>query len=261
MAGVITRRKLIAGIAAGGSSIALSACTGPTYNAFFQDNVLSIGEWLNYRVQRLIIGNALAQEFPESEMSPVFRTNGNTDPGTPEYQKLAANQFADWRFRIDESGNSRLRTLLAQLQAMPSQNQITRHDCVEGWSAIGKWTGVQLGRLLKQAGLQPNARFIVFHCADNFDGTPYYESIDLVDAFHPQTLLAYALNGHPLSIGHGAPLRLRVERQLGYKQAKYVMRVEAVALLSGIGGGHGGYWEDGRATTGMQASNYPRACP
>ena len=127
---------------------------------------------------------------------------------------------------------------------MPSRTQITRHDCVEGWSAIGKWTGVQLGRLLKQVGLQPNVRFIVFHCADNFDGTPYYESIDLVDAFHPQTLLAYAMNGEPLSIGHGAPLRLRVERQLGYKHAKYVMRVEAVALLSGMGGGQGGYWED-----------------
>ncbi len=110
MAGVITRRKLIAGIAAGGSSIALSACTGPTYNAFFQDNVLSIGEWLNYRVQRLIMGNALAQEFPESEMSPVFRTNGNTDPGTPEYQKLAANQFADWRFGSTDSLPRRLRT-------------------------------------------------------------------------------------------------------------------------------------------------------
>jgi DMSO/TMAO reductase YedYZ molybdopterin-dependent catalytic subunit len=84
----------------------------------------------------------------------------------------------------------------------------------------------------------------VFHCADQFDGTPYYESIDLVDAFHPQTLLAYAMNGQPLSIGHGAPLRLRVERQLGYKQAKYVMHLEVVALLSGAGSGRGGYWED-----------------
>jgi DMSO/TMAO reductase YedYZ molybdopterin-dependent catalytic subunit len=102
---------------------------------------------------------------------------------------------------------------------MPARTQITRHDCVEGWSAIGKWTGVQLGRLLQQVGLQPNARFVVFHCADQFDGTPYYESIDLVDAFHPETLLAYAMNDQPLNIGHGAPLRVRVERQLGYKQA------------------------------------------
>ena len=244
MAGVITRRELIAGVAAGGSSIALSACTGPTYNPIFQHNVLSLGEWLNYRVHRLIEGNALAPEFTESEMSPVFRTNGNTDPGTQEYQKLAGNEFADWRLRIDGLVISPTSYSLAQLQAMPSRTQITRHDCVEGWSAIGKWTGVQLSRLLDQVGLQPNARFIVFHCADNFDGTPYYETIDLVDAFHPQTLLAYAMNNRPLSIGHGAPLRLRVERQLGYKQAKYIMRVEAVAFLSGIGGGQGGYWED-----------------
>src|ERR1700758_4322538 len=100
MAGVVTRRKLIAGVAAGGSSIALSAWTGPTYNPFFQDNVLSIGEWLNYRAQRLIVGNALAQEFAESDMSPMFRTNGNIDPGTAEYEKLAAGQFADWRLQI-----------------------------------------------------------------------------------------------------------------------------------------------------------------
>jgi DMSO/TMAO reductase YedYZ molybdopterin-dependent catalytic subunit len=244
VAGVITRRKLIAGVAAGGSSIALSAWTGPTYNTFFQDNVLSMGEWLNYRAQRLLEGNALAQEFSESEMSPVFRTNGNTDPHTLEYEKLAAGQFADWRLRVDGLVVSPNSYSLAELQAMPSRTQITRHDCVEGWSAIGKWTGVQLSRLLKQVGLHPNARFIVFHCADQFDGTPYYESIDLVDAFHPQTLLAYAMNAQPLSIGHGAPLRLRVERQLGYKHAKYIMRVEAAASLSGIGHGLGGYWED-----------------
>ncbi len=224
--------------------MALCACAGSTSSTFFQDNVLSIGERLNYRVQRLIRGNALVHEFPESEMSPVFRTNGNIDPGTPEYQQLAANQFADWQLRIEGLVGSPTVYSLAQLRAMASRTQITRHDCVEGWSAIGKWTGVQLGRLLKQAGLQPNARFIVFHCADNFDATPYYESIDLADAFHPQTLLAYAMNDQPLSIGHGAPLRLRVERQLGYKQAKYVMRVEAVASLSGIAGGQGGYWED-----------------
>jgi DMSO/TMAO reductase YedYZ molybdopterin-dependent catalytic subunit len=244
VAGVITRRKLIASIAAGGSPIVLSAWTGPTYNPFFQDTVLSAGEWLAYRAQRLLEGNALAQEFSESEISPVFRTNGTTEPGTPEYEKLAAGQFADWRLRIDGLVVSPTSYSLAELQAMPSRTQITRHDCVEGWSAIGKWTGVQLSHLLKQVGLQPNARFVVFHCEDRFDGTPYYESIDLVDAFHPQTLLAYAMNGQPLPIGHGAPLRLRVERQLGYKMAKYVLRVEVVALLSGIGGGLGGYWED-----------------
>ena len=127
---------------------------------------------------------------------------------------------------------------------MPSRTQITRHDCVEGWSAIGQWTGVPLGRLLGEAGLRPAARYVVFHCADDFDGSLYYESIDLADAHHPQTILAYAMNGAPLPIGHGAPLRLRVERQLGYKQAKFVMRLEVVASLAAIGAGKGGYWED-----------------
>ena len=176
--------------------------------------------------------NALAPELSESEMSPVFRTNGNTDPGTLEYQKFASGQFGDWRLRIDGLVISPTSYSLVELQAMPSRTQITRHD------------GVQLSHLFKQVGLQPNARFVVFHCADQFDGTPYYESIDLADAFHPQTMLAYAMNGEPLSIAHGAPLRLRVERQLGYKQAKYVTRLEVVALLSGVGSGRGGYWED-----------------
>lgn len=121
---------------------------------------------------------------------------------------------------------------------------VTMHCCVEGWTAIGKWKGVPLRDLLEAVRLMPRAHYIVFHCADDFDGRPYCESIDLNDAFHPQTILAYALNDAPLSIGHGAPVRLRVERQLGYKHAKYVMEVEAVASLAGIGQGKGGYWED-----------------
>jgi DMSO/TMAO reductase YedYZ molybdopterin-dependent catalytic subunit len=108
---------------------------------------------------------------------------------------------------------------------------------------------VQLGGLLGAAGMLPGARYVVFHCADDLAGSAdgkdrYYESIDLFDAFHPQTLLAYAMNGQPLAVAHGAPLRLRVERQLGYKQAKYVMRIEVVDRLEPIGGGKGGFWED-----------------
>ena len=134
---------------------------------------------------------------------------------------------------------------LADLRALAARTQITRHDCVEGWSAIGQWTGVPLGEVLKAAGLAANARYIVFHCADNLDGQGlYYESIDLFDAFHPQTILAYAMNGRPLQIGHGAPVRLRVERQLGYKHAKFVMRIEAAESLAAFGYGKGGFWED-----------------
>ena len=138
---------------------------------------------------------------------------------------------------------------LAELRALPSRTQITRHDCVEGWSSIGKWKGARLGPLLDQAGLKPNARYIVFHCADTLEQTldgsgQYYESIDLIDAYHPQTILAYDMNDQPLPVPHGAPLRLRVERQLGYKQAKYVMRIEAVDGFAHLGRGKGGFWED-----------------
>ncbi len=135
------------------------------------------------------------------------------------------------------------------LKSRPARTQITRHDCVEGWSGVAKWTGAPLGRLLDEARLMPAARFVVFYCADSLeaslDGTgQYYESIDLIDAYHPQTLLAHEMNGRPLPIAHGAPLRLRVERQLGYKMAKYVMRIEAVDSFAQLGRGKGGYWED-----------------
>ena len=131
------------------------------------------------------------------------------------------------------------------MHALPHREQITRHDCVEGWSAIGKWRGVPLRTILDAAGLRQDARYIVFHCADDMGGgRSYYESIDLIDAFHPQTILAFALNDRPLSVANGAPLRLRVERQLGYKQAKYLMRIEAVDSIANIGHGKGGFWED-----------------
>jgi DMSO/TMAO reductase YedYZ molybdopterin-dependent catalytic subunit len=136
---------------------------------------------------------------------------------------------------------------LAEIRGLPSRTQITRHDCVEGWSAIGEWKGARLSALLEAAHPLPHARYVVFYCADPMEtdpGSSYYESIDLEDAFHPQTILAYDLNGGPLPIKNGAPLRLRLERQLGYKMAKYVMRLELVEHLSSIRGGEGGYWED-----------------
>ncbi|MBO9621473.1 MAG: molybdopterin-binding protein [Sphingomonas sp.] len=196
-------------------------------------------------LQRSVTGRAaLAREFRTDQRSPLFRVNGTGNPDTPEYNALAANRFADWRLVVDGLVARPLRLSLAQLRSMPQRAQVTRHDCVEGWSAIGKWQGPRLETLLDLAGIRDDARYIVFHCADRFGTTPYYESIDLIDAFHPQTILAWAMNDAPLSVGHGAPVRLRVERQLGYKHAKYVMRVEAVASLASVGGGRGGYWED-----------------
>ena len=161
----------------------------------------------------------------------------------------AANGFADWKLVVGGLVEQKLELSLADLRAMPSRTQITRHDCVEGWSCIGKWKGVPLSALLETAKLKPDARYIVFYCADDLGGTgtedgKYYESIALVDAFHAQTILAYEMNDQTLPVPHGAPLRLRVERQLGYKMAKYVMRIEAVDEIAAIRGGRGGFWED-----------------
>lgn len=240
-----TRRGFLKGTFVGTAPLVLSGCDvfGLAQSQSVSNALASAGD-LARRVQRLLGRDALAPEFEAAEMSPVFRTNGNTMPSSPAYQALAEGGFTGWSLAIDGLVERPVRFSLAEIMAMPSRTQITRHDCVEGWSAIGQWTGAPLGSLLAEARLRPEARYVVFHCADDFDGSLYYESIDLVDAHHPQTILAYGMNGAPLAIGHGAPLRLRVERQLGYKQAKYVMRLEVVASLAAIGAGKGGYWED-----------------
>jgi DMSO/TMAO reductase YedYZ molybdopterin-dependent catalytic subunit len=242
---ILPRRKFLTGAALGGSGLLLSGCDALTENQSFR-SFLRTGEVLNKGAQRLISDRAaLAPEFSASDMSPKFKANGSISGGTPEYAAHVADKFGSWRLRIDGLVRNPLSLSLAQLMAMPSREQITRHDCVEGWSAIGKWRGTPLGMLLKQAGLSTKARYVVFHCADQWGpGVPYYESIDLIDAFHPQTILAWSMNGGTLPVQHGAPLRLRVERQLGYKHAKYVMRVEATDDLKKFFGGNGGYWED-----------------
>ena len=297
---------------------------------------LKLGEDANLYVQRLLLTPAsLAREFPDSEISPWFKPNGTTAPEDKPYKALAAKNFEGFKLRVDGLVEHPHDFSLADLRALPARTQTTRHDCVEGWSAIGKWSGVPLSEVLKKAGLKPQARYIVFHCADTMefaeggesdeqaaddtdapaapkkggavawggedkpdagsdtgpnakaktnnpdmeakpvgaenqasddrgsgqdegqgsgrDGSNasrarrpirYYESIDLTDAYHPQTILAYDLNGKVLPVSNGAPLRLRVERQLGYKQAKYVMRIEVAESLRGFGDGNGGYWED-----------------
>jgi DMSO/TMAO reductase YedYZ molybdopterin-dependent catalytic subunit len=243
------RRGWLKGVAASAGALWLAACDRISQSPR-GISVLDSAEGLTRRAQRLVVDRkALAREFGAAEISADFRANGSTNPGDPDYAAHVANGFADWKLVIDGLVERPLALSLAELRAEPSRTQITRHDCVEGWSDIAKWTGARLGPLLDKAGVKPEARYIVFHCADNLGGTAdasgrYYESIDLVDAHHPQTLLAYAMNDQPLPVAHGAPVRLRVERQLGYKQAKYVMRLEAVADFAHIGGGKGGFWED-----------------
>jgi len=245
---LITRRGAILGLGAG--SFALSGCDKLSQSQTFQ-RMLETAEKLSLGSQRTVLSanTPLAHEYSASDISPVFKANGTVRPEGDAYRQLATTQFSEWRLQIGGLVNKPLSYSLEELRNMPSRTQITRHDCVEGWSAIGQWTGVPLSYLLNQAGLKSNARYIVFRCADDLlqsqDGSGlYYESIDLVDAHHPQTIMAYAMNGQTLPIPHGAPLRLRVERQLGYKMAKYVMRIEAVDDFSKIALGRGGYWED-----------------
>jgi DMSO/TMAO reductase YedYZ molybdopterin-dependent catalytic subunit len=238
---MISRRRFIA---AGSSGLLLSGCDRLNNSPQFR-SVLRSAEKLTMASQRLVSPrDALAREYSDAERSPFFRSNGTAMPGTPAYQQHLSEHFANWRLAVDGLVARPLSIPIQTLRALPHRTQITRHDCVEGWSAIGKWHGVQLSRILEAAGLSTRVKYIVFHCADRFGDKPYYESVDLVDAFHPQTILAWGMNGHLLPVPNGAPLRLRVERQLGYKHAKYVERVEAVESLAGIQGGKGGYWED-----------------
>lgn len=239
------RRGWLGGLGASFAGLWLAACDRISMSDRGMA-VLDSAEKLTLRAQRLVVDrHALAQEFSPALVSANFRPNGSTDPDDPAYRAHAAAGFADWKLVVDGLVERPLTLSLAELRAQPARTQITRHDCVEGWSDIAKWTGARLGPLLDRAGLKPDARYIVFHCADSLDGeTKYYESIDLIDAYHAQTLLAYDMNDAPLPIANGAPVRLRVERQLGYKHAKYVMRVEAVASFAKLEGGQGGYWPD-----------------
>jgi len=207
--------------------------------------ILSMGEDMNRASQRALTDrDALAREFTRADLSPYFRPNGTRLPVGAAYTAHAATAFVDWRINVTGLVARPLSLSMADIRAMPQRTQITRHDCVEGWSAIGQWTGVPLGRILAAAGLLGSARYIVFRCADRIGDALYYESCDMIDALHPQTIMAWALNDMVLPIANGAPLRLRIERQLGYKHAKYVQGIEAVASLDGIGAGKGGYWED-----------------
>src|SRR5215831_2020495 len=271
----LTRRRFIRAGAAG-LGVGLMGCDRAAQDPVGR-SVLELAEHVTYHTQRLLLGaNRLAPEFSESDISPNFKANGTSDPPDEAYKALATNNFVGWRLRVDGLVTNPLNLSLPDLRAFPALTQITRHDCVEGWSCIGKWTGSPLSEVLARAGVRAQAKFAVFHCADTMEGGDddapddpapteqavgdkakakvhttldnrrirYYESIDLIDALHPQTILAYEMNGRSLPIPHGAPLRLRVERQLGYKMAKYLMRIELVDSFADVGDGNGGYWED-----------------
>jgi len=240
----ISRRTLLHGAVAGGALGGLALAT-QRYPASIR-NLYDVADALNYSVHDLLLsGQPRVREFERSQVVLDFPTSGVTSPRDERYQLLKDNGFSDWRFTLDGLVETPLELSLAELQAMPAQTQTTLHTCDEGWSAIGAWTGVPLARLLDLASLRPGARYLVFHCMDTqYNQLPYYESIDLFAAYHPQTILAYGLNGEALPEKNGAPLRLRIETQIGYKHAKFVERVEVVDSLKPIGEGRGGWWED-----------------
>jgi DMSO/TMAO reductase YedYZ molybdopterin-dependent catalytic subunit len=241
----ITRRGLlIAGAATVGSTV-LTGCD-PLPEGLSMRPLLDFGQLMSLRAHRLLLAaQPLVREYTLADISPDFPPNGTEMPDGIGYFELMSTEFANWRLTVDGLVRKKLSLSLDEIKQLPARTQVTQHSCDEGWSAIGQWTGVPLGHLLQMAELAPEARYIVFHCLDEMtEGEFYYESIDLFDAFHPQTILAYGMNGKTLPVQHGAPLRLRVERQIGYKNAKYVTRVEAVDRLNPIGDGRGGFWED-----------------
>jgi DMSO/TMAO reductase YedYZ molybdopterin-dependent catalytic subunit len=245
----ISRRRLLAGGVVVGGAAALGIYA--RRRGVSSSGALNGAETLTMTTQRFLLSpTSLAPEYTEADIAPNFRANGSTNPDEPAYVALAANNFADWRLKLGGLVEQPMELSLADLKAMPARTQITRHNCVEGWSCIGKWKGVQLAKILDMVKLKAEAKLVVFICADHVPGTlslagVYYESVDLEDAYHPQTILAYEMNDQPLPIAHGAPLRVRIERQLGYKSAKYIMYIWVVDKISSLkASGKGGFWED-----------------
>lgn len=245
------RRRMLRGAVAAAGSAVLAGCDRLSNNEAFVDTLKS-AQHLSRAAQKVVAPrSAMAQEFEQKDVAPTFRANGTLNPMDADYQALRQAGFAGYELMVGGLVEKSASFTLPQLRGMPSRTQITRHDCVEGWSCIGKWKGVPLGLILDQVKPLPQAKFVLFRCFDSMDGptldgrdSRYYESIDLSEAHHAQTILAYDLNDQPLPVANGAPLRCRVERQLGYKQAKYLRAIELVASFADVRGGKGGYWED-----------------
>lgn len=232
------------GVLAGMGMLMLGACS-KVVDTKIGGSLLSASERWNMGIHRSLASRmALVREYARADISPTFKGNGSVTVDSDAYRAALAAGFPDWRLEVRGLVKTPLSLSLADIRALPQRTQITRHDCVEGWSAIGEWTGPQLSRILELAGIKDSAKFAVFRCADTLYGNAYYESVDMVDAYHPQTIIAHSLNGEPIPEKNGAPLRMRIERHLGYKHAKYLTAIELVDSLDTIGKGEGGFWED-----------------
>ena len=239
MSELFSRRKLITtglATAAGASGLAIAARLADRHGLIPPDHggIFGVGETLTYASQRLLMAHqSMAREFDRSRISKVAPVNGKV-PETEAFDRLLAGGFADWRLTVDGLVSRPASFSLADLKGYPSRSQITHQACEEGWSFIAEWTGVPVSFILNVAGLQPRARYVVFFPFDDM-----WDSLDMADALHPQTLLAYGMNGQDLPTPHGAPVRLRVARQLGYKSVKYLSRITVTDTLKNIGKGLG----------------------
>ncbi|GAB6845728.1 DMSO/TMAO reductase YedYZ molybdopterin-dependent catalytic subunit [Methylorubrum rhodinum] len=230
----ISRRGLLLGSSALGLAPWLGGCEliegGPS-----RPGLYGLSDTLTLATQRFLLRDQpLAREFPPEAISKIFPTINTTDPDNPDYRRSKAQGFADWRLPVSGLVERPGSFSLAELKAMPARTQVTLHSCEQGWSAIGGWTGVPLAHVLASCGLKREARFVVIRSVDG-----WWDTYDLFDALHPQTILAYGMNGGDLPVAHGAPVRLRVERQLGYKSLKYLASIEATDRVSGLSQGRG----------------------
>jgi DMSO/TMAO reductase YedYZ molybdopterin-dependent catalytic subunit len=239
MSKLLSRRNLITtglATAAGASGLAVAARLADRYGLIPPDHggIYGIGETLTYAAQRVLLANhSLAREFNRSEISKSIPVDGKP-PETESYQRLMAGGFADWRLKVDGMVARPSLLSLAELKSYPSRTQITHQACEEGWSFIAEWTGVPLSWVLSRAGVLPQAKYVAYFAFDES-----WDSVDMPEALHPQTLLAYGMNGQELPAPHGAPLRMKVPRQLGYKNIKFLSRITVTDNLKNIGNGEG----------------------
>jgi DMSO/TMAO reductase YedYZ molybdopterin-dependent catalytic subunit len=240
MSELITRRKLITtglATAAGVTGVAAAAKIADRYGLIPPDHsgIFGAGETLTYAAQRILMSrHSMAREFSRGEISQVIPVNGK-HPETEEYKRLLAGDFADWKVTIDGLVARPTSFSLADLKRFPAYTQITHQACEEGWSFIAEWKGVRLSDVLNAVGIAPQAKWVFYFSIDK----DWWDSLDVPDAMHPQTFLAFGMNGKEIPLDHGAPVRLRVPRQLGYKSLKFVNRITVTDTMKGIGDGLG----------------------
>ena len=237
----ISRRTVMTSLPALGGLL-LTGCSRERFvPPHVRGGLIGAADVLTMSTNRLLLtGQQLAREYRRSDVADPFPTWNQTNPRNAEYQRHLSERFRNWRLPIGGLVQTPLAMSLDEIKSLPARTQITAHVCEQGWSAIGEWTGVSLQRVLDAAGgVTSAARYVVI---DTFDG--WYEGYDLFEVAHPQTILAYGLNGRDLPTGNGAPLRLRVERQCGYKQLKFLRSIQVVDSMAGFGKGTGGINSD-----------------